>query len=199
MFTGIIEDTGTVAAIEPTDKGMRLTLTTALDLSDTAIGDSIAVDGCCLTATVVSADRFMAEASHETLACTTLGDLTVGGRVNLERALMAGQRMGGHMVTGHVDTVARLESRTPNGEAVDLTFSFPTDYQSHLVPKGSVTIDGISLTVNSVGEGTFGVTIIPHTAQVTPLMDRAPGDPVNLETDIIGKYIVNTLKGHGYA
>ncbi len=194
MFTGIIEGLGRVVELRATLGGARLTVDTTLDYSDVALGDSIAVNGCCLTAVDIGSHQFVAELSHETLARTTSGELRPGARVNLERALRVGDRLGGHMVQGHVDGVGHVADIVPQGNAVDWHFDYPVELHPFFVAKGSVAIDGISLTVNSVSPGRLSVTIIPHTAAVTALQYRRVGDRVNLETDIVGKYIVAQLE-----
>jgi riboflavin synthase len=194
MFTGIIEGLGRVVELRPTSGGARLTVSTTLDYSDVALGDSIAVNGCCLTAVDIGKHQFAAELSHETLARTTSGELRPGAAVNLERALRVGDRLGGHMVQGHVDGVGHVQGIVPQGNAVDWHFDYPVELHPFFVAKGSVAIDGISLTVNAVSPGRLSVTIIPHTASVTALQHRRVGDRVNLETDIVGKYIVAQLE-----
>ncbi len=195
MFTGIIEGQGLIEAVDAIEKGMRLRVRTSLDLSDVQPGDSIAVDGCCLTAVTCDTHSFVADVSHETLACTTLGvQAKPGSAVNLERALRLGDRMGGHWVQGHVDSVGHLQRRERVGDAENLYFELPADLAQTLVEKGSVTVDGVSLTVNGVGPDSFHVTMIPHTAAVTTLGAKNVGDPVNIETDIIGKYVANQLR-----
>lgn len=197
MFTGIIEGQGRVTTLTRTANGARLTVETPFSLASDAIGDSIAVNGVCLTAVELLPHTFVAEASNETLAKTTLGELTAGAVVNLERALRVGDRLGGHMVQGHVDDTGRFLRRVPSGDATDYHFSAPAELMDAIVSKGSIAIDGISLTVNGCGygtsteAGTFWVTIIPHTAAVTTLGSKAPGARVNLETDVVGKYIVS--------
>jgi len=194
VFTGIIEGIGHIVALQPTSKGAELEVECPFTLKEASIGDSIAVNGVCLTATRLSGPRFSAVASHETLARTTLGTLAVGGQANIERALRVGDRLGGHMVQGHVDGVGELLNRKVTGEAIDMWFSCPIDLRDYLVEKGSVAIDGISLTVNQVKEDSFRVTIIPHTADWTTLGDMIVGSAVNLETDVVGKYIVSLAR-----
>ena len=190
MFTGIVEARGTVRKITRTRAGARLHVSVELDLTDTRVGDSVAIDGCCLTATQVDHGAFTADMSAETLRRTTLGDLTVGQGVNVERALRLGDRLGGHIVQGHVDATGRIQRVVPAGDAANWHFTCPAELIDTIVEKGSITIDGISLTVNGVHEGGFHVTIIPHTAQLTALGLKGPGSAVNLETDVVGKYIV---------
>lgn len=194
MFTGIVEGRGSVDELTRTAKGARIVVSTALDLSDCRVGDSIAVDGCCLTATSVSSRGFGAEASNETLKRTTLGDRRTGHQVNLERALRVGDRLGGHIVQGHVDATGRLSKIVKAGDAADYHFDCPAELDDYLVEKGSITVDGISLTVNGVRPGGFHVTIIGHTAAITTLGAKAAGARVNLETDVVGKYIVSLAR-----
>lgn len=190
MFTGIIKCIGTVAALEPVGGDTRIVIDTgAADLGAIALGDSIAVSGVCLTATDLEAGRFAADVSQETLSLTTLGGLDVGSRVNLEPALRAGEPLGGHLVSGHVDGFGALESRTADARSWRLAFSVPAHLSRFFAPKGSVCVDGISLTVNEVEDTGFGVNIVPHTMEHTTLADRAVGDRVNLEIDVIARYL----------
>lgn len=199
MFTGIVEGQAVVANVSDIDQGIRLHFKTDIDLSTSKIGDSIALDGVCLTAIEIDTGSFIVEASHETLRCTTMGRLKQGSIVNLERALAANSRLDGHFVQGHVDSTTTLISLTEQGDATDLLFSLPKALADYVVEKGSITIDGVSLTVNTVSDEDFGVTIIPHTSTVTTITDKRPGDQVNLETDIVGKYIVRMLRKRGLA
>ena len=194
MFTGIVEGVGTVAELTHTGKGARIAVETTLDLEGGHVGDSIAVDGCCLTAVSLTRHAFWAEASHETLACTTLGGYAVGRQVNLERPVRVSDRLGGHIVQGHVDAAGRVERVVKVGEAIDVHVSVPEALLPEIVAKGSIAIDGISLTVNGLSETGFHVTIIPHTDHVTTIGRKAPGDLVNIETDIIGKYVVGLAR-----
>jgi riboflavin synthase len=197
MFTGLIEDVATLASRVPDEAGgaARLRLEsprlTGLDL-----GESIACDGCCLTVTSKGPGWFEALAGPETLSLTTLGSWQPGRRVNVERALQASARLGGHIVAGHVDGVASVEARAPRGAATDFTIAPPPALLRYVVAKGSICVDGISLTVNTVDEYAFTVSIIPHTLEHTALGDRAPGDHVNLEVDVIGKYVEKLLGGY---
>lgn len=198
MFTGIVEKTGTVESIaraEPERPAARLTVTTELDLSSTAVGASIAVDGVCLT--IVDLDvargRFAADLGPETLMLTTLGSMTPGARVHLERPLRLGDELGGHLVTGHVDAVGLLVARRENGSALDLEISVPGNVGQAIAPKGSIAVDGVSLTVNVLadmaGAAIFGVTLIPHTLAVTKLGGKQIGAALNVETDLIAKHV----------
>ncbi len=199
MFTGIIEDRGKVTAIERRAEFIRIGISTDLDLSDVREGDSIAVDGSCLTATEVHAGtgEFAADVSPETMRVTTLGYLKIGAMVNLEKAMRLGERLGGHLVSGHVDCVGRVLEKRPTGPGYLLGFA--VDSRKYLVEKGSVTVDGVSLTVNKVTKGRFWVMIIPHTSSETGLTTKLVNDRVNIEYDIIGKYVENfvRLRNHG--
>jgi riboflavin synthase len=196
VFTGIVEGVGVIETLQPGDQGVRLAVTTEMDLSDVRPGDSIAVDGCCLTAVTCTPHRFTADVSHESLARTSLGVVGAPGTsVNLERAMRLGDRMGGHWVQGHVDTVATLERVEPAGDAVNMHFAVSEELDGLIVEKGSITVDGISLTVNGTSRGSFHVTMIPHTADVTTLGSKSLGSSVNIETDIIGKYVAKQLGG----
>jgi riboflavin synthase len=200
MFTGIVEEVGRVAAIDVHDGHARLVIACSEVVRDARDGDSIAVAGCCLTVTELTGDGFAADLMAETLRATALGDLAVGDRVNLERAMAAGGRFGGHLVQGHVDAVGRVTGRDEQPGTVFLTVHAPAEVAAYLVPKGSITIDGCSLTIVDVADGDDGaeltVGLIPHTLAVTTFEDRAPGDRVNLEADVIAKY-VERLVGAG--
>ncbi|MDY0267841.1 riboflavin synthase [Trichloromonas sp.] len=193
MFTGLIEDLGTVRELRKGAAGARLTVATAIPMEELALGESIAVNGICLTVTGFGGGSFTADVSPETLGRSSLGGLLPGNRVNLERALRLGDRLGGHWVSGHVDAVGILEERRLDGNAWRLTFRLPAEVNRYVVEKGSVAIDGISLTVNSVGDETFSVAIIPHTLEMTTLKESRAGMRVNIETDILGKYVERLL------
>jgi riboflavin synthase len=193
MFTGLIEEVGCVASLVRRGQAAVLVVTCGLPAAETRLGDSIAVSGACLTVTAIGAGRFTFDVSAETLARTTFSTLAPGMPVNLERAVRLGDRLGGHLVTGHIDCVATLSGRRDESDNITMSFRLPHEYSRYLVTKGSVTVDGISLTVNSVSADGFTVNIIPHTADMTTLRLRKPGDRVNIETDIIGKYVERLL------
>ncbi len=191
MFTGLVEALGNISSINKTSNGMRLSMKPSSDM-EVSIGDSIAVNGVCLTATT---DRgsIMFDVSPETMKSTNLGELKVNQKVNLERALRLSDRLGGHIVTGHVDAVGKIRERRPEGEYTFYTFDAPPEVLRYVVKKGSVAIDGISLTVTGLDSSTFSVAIIPHTLTATNLGDKHKGDSVNMEIDIIGKYVEKFL------
>lgn len=190
MFTGIVAAVGRVERIEPREGDVELLIHTGgMDLAGVAIGDSICVSGACLTATRLAPATFAADVSRETLAKTTLGALVAGAPVNLERALRAGDPLGGHYVTGHVDGVATVAGRQADARSRRLVFELPAELARYVAPKGSVTIDGVSLTVNEVDGARFGVNLIPHTLEVTTLGALDVGARVNVEVDIIARYV----------
>jgi riboflavin synthase len=191
MFTGIVEETGRVAAVQVTPEGARLEIVAPLVAAGARVGDSVAVNGVCLTATEVSEGlaRLAFDAVPETLSRTNVGSLRSGDRVNLERPLAVGDRLGGHIVQGHVDGVGRIAALTPEGSATRVAIAAPEALMRYVVEKGSVAVDGISLTVAGVDGGEFAVAIIPHTWEVTNLSYRRVGDMVNLEVDILAKYV----------
>ena len=190
MFTGIIEAVGSISALEPRGGDLRLRVQAAgLDLAAAAIGDSIAVNGCCLTAVELSADGFAADVSRESLALTTLGTLERGSRVNLERALTLAKPLGGHLVTGHVDGIGQVESRADDGRSVRFRIRAPAELSRYLARKGSICVDGVSLTVNEVDGPVFGVNIVPHTLEATVFGSYRAGSRVNLEVDIVARYL----------
>ena len=194
MFTGIIETTGRLERQESQGAGARLTLSTARPLRRLAIGESIAVNGACMTVTTIRGGRFTVDASPETLRRTTLGRLTPGTRVNLERALRMGDRLGGHLVQGHVDGVGRLETIRPDGDWVVYRFGAPRSLAPYLIEKGSIAVDGVSLTVFGCRGPSFTVALIPHTLAKTTLGERRPGDRVNLEADVLLKHVQSMLR-----
>lgn len=194
MFTGIIQAVGAVRAISPKDGDVQLTIDAgALDLKDVSVGDSICVSGCCLTATRIDGSSFATDVSRETLSVTTLGRWREGTRVNLEKALAAGQPLGGHYVTGHVDGLARVVASEHDGRSQRFTFEAPVQLARYIARKGSVTIDGVSLTVNDVDANRFSVNLIPHTLAVTTLGEYQSGSVVNVEVDIIARYVERLL------
>ncbi len=193
MFTGIITDIGTVTQVSG-DSEKRLVITTSYDTAGIDIGASIACNGTCLTVVEKGDDWFAVDASEHTLQHTTLGTWQPGTRVNLERALRAGDEMGGHLVTGHVDGLATVESRDANDQSVNFQLSCPAELAPFIASKGSVTLDGVSLTVTQVTGNSFGLTLIPHTLQVTIWGDRQPGDAVNLEVDVMARYVKRMME-----
>jgi riboflavin synthase len=195
MFTGIVESTGTVAGLRAQPGGSRrLSVTTDLDLSRAVLGASIAVNGACLTVVARRKRGFDAELGPETLALTTLGQLRAGDRVHLERPLRMGDELGGHLVSGHVDGTGTVTARKPQGDSLTLRIAAPAEVASFLARKGSVTVDGVSLTINEVRGRTFSVTLIPHTLSVTRLGERQRGDRVNIEADLLAKQVARLLK-----
>lgn len=189
MFTGLIEDIGTLRKRTPHGDDVTLEIATSIPIDQVELGESIAVNGACLTVTSFGDGAFGVDASTETVRLTSLGGLKVGDRVHLERALSVSGRLGGHIVQGHVDGTGRLVRRTPSGRSWDLWVDVPEALRVELVPKGSVTVDGVSLTVNEVTATGFRLTIIPHTEERTLLIERPIGSVVNIETDILGKYV----------
>lgn len=193
MFTGIIEELGTVVSVRKGAKSSKLTLQGKLIFEDMHIGDSIAVNGVCLTVTEKTADTFTVDVMAETLRRSSLGSLSNGSRVNMERAMAANGRFGGHIVSGHIDGTGEIESMVREDNAVWVTVKTPAPLLKYIIEKGSIAIDGISLTVAYVDNRCFKVSLIPHTAAHTTLLEKKPGDIVNLENDIVGKYIDKLL------
>lgn len=190
MFTGIVQATGEVTAITPRAGDMELAIAAPdLNLDSVSIGDSIAVNGCCLTVTRLEGAIFAADVSRETMNVTTLGSWKVGTKVNLEKALRAGDPLGGHYVTGHVDGVAVVTGMSSDGRSTRMDFEVQAPLARYIAKKGSVCVDGVSLTVNEVSRSGFSVNLIPHTLEVTILKDYAIGTRVNLEVDIIARYV----------
>lgn len=189
MFTGIIEGLGTISAVAASGEGKRLSVNADFVLDGTRIGDSIAVNGACLTAVRISGARFEVDVSPETLARTTLKTIAPGSRVNIERALRLSDRLDGHLVSGHIDGTGRIAYKNVRGNALWIGVSVPPELTRYMIAKGSVAIDGISLTINTVDKQGFEVAIIPHTAAETTIGFRHAGDAVNIETDMIGKYV----------
>ena len=196
MFTGIIEELGTIAQMDRRPDSIRLTIQAHKVLEGTQLGDSIAVNGVCLTVTDMTDSTFSADVMHETMRRSSFSTIKSGSKVNLERAMQVGGRLGGQIVSGHIDGVGHVARSTTDGIARVITISIPKDMEPFIVEKGSITIDGISLTVVSVGNSQFSVSIIPHTMANTTLMDKHPGAIVNLETDVIGKYVHSFTVGH---
>lgn len=214
MFTGIVQRVGRIVRLEPRGGDVRLHVDTAgLDLSDVALGDSIAVSGCCLTVVSLAERGFAADVSNESLSLTTLGKLGTGDPVNLEKAMRLADRLGGHLVSGHVDGLGKVVSVTSDGRSQRWMFEVPEALARYIAHKGSVTVDGTSLTVNEVEGARFGVNLIPHTVEHTSFHARKPGDPVNIEVDVVARYIerllgnsavptgidTDFLKRHGFA
>ena len=195
MFTGIIEELGTIVAIEEQEDAKRITIQGLLVTSDVSRGDSIAVSGTCLTAVELEGDKFTADVMNETLRLTSLGGAKVGDRVNLERAMNATTRFGGHMVLGHVDGLAEIRSRELSENWEWVRVNVPADLMRYIVLKGSITVDGVSLTVNEIGEDFIGLSLIPETMRLTTLGTKQPGDKVNLEVDIMAKHIERLMEG----
>ncbi|MEE8541843.1 MAG: riboflavin synthase [Desulfobacterales bacterium] len=194
MFTGIIEGLGTVAKIETSERGKKFTFKTDFPLEQTKIGDSIDVSGVCLTVVMIKDRLFAADASPETLARTTLGAAKIGERVNLERALRLSDRLGGHLVSGHIDGLGRIAQRKTIANAIRISIEIPVQLSKYIIPKGSIAVDGTSLTINDCQERRFEVSIIPHTAKLTTIGLKKERDLVNIETDMIGKYVERFLK-----
>ncbi len=197
MFTGIVEEMGAVRAVDKTLAGTRLRLLAKLILDDLPLGASVSVNGACLTVVDVDDQGFAVDVSPETLSVTTLGELATGDPVNLERAMKLSERIGGHLVSGHVDGVGEIASRRQDGNAVVLTIEAPPEIMRYCVPKGSMTVDGISMTINGVQDRSFSLAVIPHTAQSTTLGMKQAGARVNLESDLIGKYVERLLQERG--
>jgi riboflavin synthase len=196
MFTGIIEAIGSIRAMTPKGGDVRVYVATGkLDLCDVKLGDSIAVNGICLTAVELPGDGFWADVSRETLTRTAFVDLKVGTRVNLEKALTPTSRLGGHLVSGHVDGVGEIISRADNARAIQFRVRAPRELAKYIAFKGSITIDGVSLTVNAVHGAEFELTIVPHTLQETIMADYQAGRRINLEVDLLARYLERLLMG----
>jgi riboflavin synthase len=191
MFTGIIEEIGEITAIAPAGDGWRLTVRAPKAVADAVHGESIAVSGVCLTVVDSTADTFDADVMKQTLDVAALGGATVGTRVNIEKAMPVGARLGGHIVQGHVDAVGEIVRPVP-----DLEVRMPADLLRYVVPKGSITVDGVSLTVVDVLDDGFTVAVIPHTAEVTTLGRKGPGDRVNLEVDVMAKHVERLMEAY---
>ena len=213
MFTGIIKAIGRVAKMEQQGGDLRLTITSAdLAWKEFAVGESISVNGVCLTAVEFLGNGFVADVSAETTKVTALANIAEGSRVNLEPSVSLGERLGGHLVSGHIDCVGQIKTRETDARSVRLVIGIPAEYSRYIASKGSVCIDGVSLTVNEVSDNTFGVNIIPHTADVTIIGDYRTGIEVNIEVDLLARYVERlltsgdestitkeTLRAHGYA
>lgn len=195
MFTGIIEGFGTFRAIRPAGHGTRFAIESDFDLDATKIGDSIAVNGACLTAVTLNGRRFEVDVAPETLSKTTFGAARVGERINLERALKLSDRIDGHLVSGHVDGVGVIQAKQVSSNAVIVTVGLSMELHRYMIVKGSVAIDGISLTINKLNAESIELSIIPHTAAITSIGFKKPGDRVNIETDLIGKYVEKFVTG----
>lgn len=196
MFTGLVEALGTITKRVASGPDARLFISTGLPVaaSPLVLGESIAVDGVCLTVAAFQGDAFEADASAETLAKTTLGHLALGAKVNLERAVQLGGRMGGHIVSGHVDGVGRIASLTPLGQALKVVFEAPRELMRFIAPKGSICVSGVSLTVNGVSADGFDVVLVPHTREKTSLDGLGAGAPVNLEVDLLARYVARLME-----
>lgn len=193
MFTGLVESLATVRGLLPEGPGVRLEITDALIAARSAVGDSIAINGCCLTVVALDGEALIFEAGEETLQRTTLGKLSVGDRVNLESSLCLGDELGGHLVTGHIDGVGTVDQRVDDSEWSKFWLQVPGDLTCQMAEKGSVAVDGVSLTLVDVERDRFSVALIPHTLKVTTLGLRQVGDCVNIETDILAKYVARQL------
>ena len=198
MFTGIIEAVGYIAAKQDKGGDVRLRIATGkLDLSDVKLGDSIATNGVCLTVVALNADGFWADVSNETMRCTALGELSNGDRVNLEKAMRATDRFGGHIVSGHVDGVGNVTAIETESKSLKITFRVPSPLSRFVAAKGSICIDGISLTVNEVNGNYFSVNVIPHTQLETVVKEYKVGRSVNIEVDLIARYLERLFEGKG--
>jgi len=190
MFTGIIEATGNIKSLKQVESHWRLDVNTGkLDMSDVNIGDSIAVNGCCLTVVDLSTNNFEADVSNESMQCTTFDELKIGSRVNLEKAMRADSRFGGHIVSGHVDGVGKLSRLEEDGNSIRITITAPRELAKYIAAKGSICIDGTSLTINDVDGDLFTVNIIPHTQKETVIGEYVVGQSVNLEVDLLARYL----------
>jgi riboflavin synthase len=199
MFTGLVEALGTVRGLAPEGPGRRLTVAAPSLSGELALGESVAVNGACLTVVAADAETCSFQAGPETLARTNLGGLRPGDRINLERSLRLGDRLGGHLVQGHVDGVGAVDERRPDGEWLTVWFRCPPALTAEMVSKGSVAVDGVSLTLVDVAADRFSVAVIPHTLAHTTLGLKRPGDPVNLETDLLGKYVIKCLRTQAFS
>lgn len=197
MFTGLVEDMGRIESAARRGDSVALTIAPrVMPVDELAIGESVAIDGTCLTVTERGGGKFQVLAGNETLRRTTLGELRGGSQVNLERALQLGDRLGGHLVMGHVDAVGQIQARRDLGANIEIDFRTPRELLRYVIEKGSIAIDGISLTVNTVDASGFSVALIPHTVEMTTLGRKAVGAKVNLEVDMIGKYVEKLVEGY---
>jgi len=194
VFTGLIEGTGTLLRAQRHGPDAQMVIQAGYDMGGIVLGESVAVDGVCLTVVAFQGNTFTVDVSAETLGRTTLGRKSPGKRLNLERALRFGDRLGGHLVTGHVDALGTLLERASEGRSWRLVFGIPAEHSPYVIEKGSIAVNGISLTVNGCSEGRFHVNIVPHTARETTVGELEPGDAVNIETDLIGKYVEGMIK-----
>jgi riboflavin synthase len=199
MFTGIIEGLGTLTSVRPSGQGRRISIRSEFSLNDTKIGDSIAVNGACLTAVSIEGRQFEVDMSPETVQKTTFSKSKPGDRLNLERALRMTDRLDGHLVSGHIDGTGDISAITKTGNAVLISVTVSDTLSRYMIPKGSVALDGVSLTINRLERNSFEVSIIPHTARLTTIGFRRVGDPVNIETDMIGKYVERFMTHDGSA
>jgi riboflavin synthase len=198
MFTGIVEDIGTVKGIKPRTKEVLFMIKTKnIDVKEIKLGESISINGTCLTVISIGDRAFTIEASHETLKRTNLSKLKIGSKVNLERSLKLGDRLGGHFVNGHVDGVGNADSMQKRGKSIEVWFSLPKGLSAYVVEKGSIAVNGVSLTVNAVNGDRFSVNIIPYTQEATIFGKMKPGDSINIECDIIAKYLEKFVAGKG--
>ena len=198
MFSGIVEEMGALKSVEKRLTGAKMSILASAVLQDLKIGESVSVSGACLTVTAIDNQDFSVDVSSETLNRTTLGSATAGDPVNLERAMKLNERIGGHLVSGHIDGIGLVRGREQDGNSFHLTIEAPEEIFRYCVQKGSITVDGISLTINVVSDKFFSVAIIPHTAKVTTIGLKQIGDSVNLETDLIGKYVERLLQASGH-
>ena len=194
LFTGLVEEKGVVSSIKTVGSGTDLAIETSVVAGDAAIGDSISINGCCLTVVAMDGPVLTFQAGTETLSRTNIGKLVVGSGVNLERSLQVGQRMGGHYVSGHIDAVGSVAERNEDGQWAEFWFSVPAELTRQMASKGSVAVDGISLTLVNVEPERFSVALIPHTLEATTLGQRQIGDWVNIETDLLAKYVQQQLR-----
>lgn len=193
MFTGIITDVGTVTRVDDTRGDKRFEITTVWDMTDVPMGASIACSGCCLTVIAKTKNSFSVDVSAESLSKTNLGSWVEGTKINLESSLKFGDELGGHLVSGHVDGLATLVSITPDGDSFRLKIRAPQDLKHFIAPKGSIALNGISLTVNEVEDDVFGINIIPHTWEVTTMGQSKAGDTINMEIDMLARYVARIL------